>query len=73
MNIIDYLLLGVFAAAVLYAGHRLLIGWLRTPPHEIESETLNIPNRSTVEPTARERAWAQADAAEITDMPSQMR
>jgi putative membrane protein len=38
MNIIDYLLLGVFAAAVFYTGYRLFVGWLRTPSHEIVSE-----------------------------------
>jgi hypothetical protein len=73
MTIIDYLVVGGFAAAALYTGYRLFLGWLRTQSHEIESETLNIPNRSTVEPTARERALAQAGAAEIADMPSQMR
>jgi putative membrane protein len=41
MNIIDYLLLGAFAAAALYTGYRLLRGWLRTPSHEIVSETSN--------------------------------
>jgi putative membrane protein len=41
MNIIDYLLLGAFATAVLYTGYRLLLGWLRTTSHEIVSETSN--------------------------------
>jgi putative membrane protein len=41
MNIIDYLLLGAFAAAVLYTGYRLLLGWLRTSAYEIVSETSN--------------------------------
>jgi putative membrane protein len=41
MNIIDHLLLGAFAAAVLYTGYRLFVGWLRTPSHEIVSETSN--------------------------------
>jgi putative membrane protein len=39
MNIIDYLLLGAFATAVFYTGYRLFVGWLRTPSHEIVSET----------------------------------
>jgi len=41
MNIIDYLLLGAFAPAILYTGYRLLLGWLRTTSHEIVSETSN--------------------------------
>jgi putative membrane protein len=41
MNIIDYLLLGAFAAAVFYTGYRLFLGWLRTPSQEIVSETSN--------------------------------
>jgi putative membrane protein len=41
MNIIDYLLLGVFAAAVFYTGYRLLLGWLRTPSYEIVNKTSN--------------------------------
>jgi hypothetical protein len=73
MTIIDYLVVGGFAAAALYTGYRLLLGWLRTPPHEIESETPNISNRSTVEPSARERELALEAAAQIADMPSQMR
>ena len=73
MTIIDYLLLGAFAAALLYTGYRLLLGWLRTPPDEIVSETSNIPKRFTVEPTARERELASEAAAEIADMSSQMR
>ena len=73
MTITDYLLLGAFAAAVFYTGYRLLLGWLRTPSHEIESETSAIPNHYTVEPTARERGLASDAAAEIADMPSQMR
>jgi hypothetical protein len=39
MTIIDYLLLGAFAAAVLYTICRLLLGWLRTTSYEIVSET----------------------------------
>jgi len=39
MTITDYLLLGAFAVAVFYTGYRLFRGWLRTPSHEIESET----------------------------------
>lgn len=73
MTIIDYLLLGAFAVAALYTAYRLLLGWLRTPPDEIVSETSNIPNRFTVEPTARERGLASEAAAEIADMSSQMR
>jgi hypothetical protein len=73
MTIIDYLLLGAFAAGVFYTGYRLLLGWLRTPPDEIVSETSNIPKRFTVEPTARERGLASDAAAEMADMPSQMR
>jgi hypothetical protein len=73
MTIIDYLLLGGFAAAAFYTGYRLFRGWLRTPSHEIESETLNIPNHYTVEPSARERALASEAAAAIADMSSQMR
>ena len=38
---IDYLLLGGFATAVLYTGYRLLLGWLHTSSHEIVSETSN--------------------------------
>jgi putative membrane protein len=41
MNIIDYLLLGAFAAAVLYTGYRLFVGWLRTSSPEMVSETSN--------------------------------
>jgi len=41
MTIIDYLLLGAFAAAVLYTACRLLLGWLRMTSHEIVSETSN--------------------------------
>ena len=73
MTITDYLLLGAFAAAVFYTGYRLLLGWLRTPPDEIVSETSNITKRITVEPTARERGLASEAAAEMADMPSQMR
>ena len=43
MNITDHLLLGAFAVALLYTGYRLFVGWLRTPSHEIVSET---PDRS---------------------------
>lgn len=73
MTIIDFLLLGAFAAALLYTGYRLCLGWLRTRSHELESETSNIPNRYTVEPSARERALASEAAAQIADMPSHMR
>ena len=73
MTITDYLLLGAFAAAVFYTGYRLLLGWLRTPSHEIESETSNIPNRRTVEPSARERALASEAAAQMADMRGQFR
>ena len=69
----DYLLLGGFAAAFLYTGYRLFLGWLRTPSHEIERETSNIPNRSTVEPSARERALASEAAAQMADMRGQFR
>jgi len=41
MNIIDYLLLGAFAVAFSYTVYRLFLGWLRTPSHEIVSETSN--------------------------------
>src|ERR1043166_542442 len=41
MNMIDYLLLGAFAAAILCTGYRLLLGWLRTTSHETVSETSN--------------------------------
>jgi len=73
MTTTDYLLLGAFAAAVFYTGYRLLLGWLRTPPDEIVSETSNIPKRFAVKPTARERGLASEAAAEMADMPSQMR
>ena len=73
MTTIDYLFLGGLGAAVLYAARRLLLGWLRTRSDKIESEISNIPKRFTVEPTTRERALAQAGAAEIADMSSQMR
>jgi len=73
MTITDYLLLAAFAAALLYTGYRLCLGWLRTRSHELESETSNIPNCCTVEPSARERALASEAAAQIADMPSQMR
>jgi hypothetical protein len=82
MTITDYLLLGAFAAAVFYTGYRLLLGWLRTPPDEIVSETSNIPKRNrsgannsgfAVEPTARVRGLASDAAAEIADMSSQIR
>jgi len=72
MTTLDYLLLGAFAAGVLYIGYRLLIGWLRTRPHESESERSNISKRFT-QRTARERGFASEAAAEITDMPSPMR
>lgn len=39
MNIIEYLFLGAFAAAVLYTGYRLFVGWLRTTSDEIVSES----------------------------------
>jgi hypothetical protein len=55
MTILDYVLLGGFAAAFLYTGYRLFVGWLRTRSHEIENEISNIPNRSSVQPLARER------------------
>jgi hypothetical protein len=73
MTIIDYLVVGGFAAAALYTAYRLFLGWLRTPSHEIERETSNIPNRSTVEPSARERALALEAAAQTADMPGQFR
>jgi hypothetical protein len=73
MTITDYLLLGAFAVAAFYTGYRLLLGWLRTPPDEIVSQTSNIPKRFTVEPTARERGLASEAAGEIADMSSQMR
>ena len=41
MTIIDYILLGGFAAAVLYTGYLLLLGWLRTSAYEIVSERSN--------------------------------
>jgi hypothetical protein len=73
MTITDYLLLGGFAAALLYTGYRLLLGWLRTTSDEVVSETSNKPKRFTVEPTARERGLASEAAAEMADMSSQMR
>jgi hypothetical protein len=73
MTITDYLLLGAFAAALLYTGYRLFLGWLRTPSHQIESETSNIPNRHTFEPSARERALASKAAAQMADMRGQFR
>ena len=73
MTITDYLLLGVFAAALLYTGYRLLLGWLRTTSDEIVSEISTMPKRFTVEPTARERGLASEAATEIADMSSQMR
>ena len=41
MTIIDYLLLGAFAAAIVYTGYRLFLGWLRTTSQEIVSEASN--------------------------------
>src|ERR1051325_9230177 len=41
MNIINHLLLGAFAIAVLYTAYRLFVGWLRTPCHQIVSEISN--------------------------------
>ena len=73
MTILDYVLLGGFAAAVLYTGYRLFLGWLRTPPDEIVSETSTIPKRFTVEPTARERGLASEAAAQMADMRGQFR
>ena len=73
MTITDYLLLGAFAAALLYTGYRLFLGWLRTPSHEIESGTSNMPNRHPVEPLARERALASEAAAQMADMRAQFR
>jgi len=73
MTITDYLLLGVFAAALLYTGYRLFLGWLRTPSHRIESETSNIPNRHPFEASARERALAPEAAAQMADMRRQFR
>ena len=73
MTITDYLLLGAFAVALLYTGYRLLLGWLRTPPDEIVSEISNIPKRSTVEPSARERGLASEAAAQMADMRGQFR
>ena len=73
MTITDYLLLGVFAAALLYTGYRLLLGWLRTTSDEVVSETSDKPKRFTVEPPARERGLASEAAAEMADMSSQMR
>ena len=73
MTITDYLLLGAFAAAILYTGYRLFLGWLRTPSDPIESETSNIPNRHTFEPSARERALASEAAAQMADMRGQFR
>jgi hypothetical protein len=72
MTTLDYLLLGAFAAGVLYIGYRLLIGWLRTPPHENGSETSNMSKRFA-QPRARERGLASEAVAEVTDMPSRMR
>ena len=73
MTITDYLLLGAFAAALFYTGYRLFLGWLRTPSHQIECETSNIPNRHPVEPPARERALASEAAAQMADMRAQFR
>jgi hypothetical protein len=73
MTITDYLLFGAFAAALLYTGYRLFLGWLRTPSHQIESETSNIPNRHTFEPSVRERALASKAAAQMADMRGQFR
>ena len=73
MTITDYLLLGAFAVAVFYTGYRLFRGWLRTPPDEIVSETSNIPNHYTVEPSARERGLASEAAAQTADMRGQFR
>ena len=69
MTITDYLLLGAFAAALLYTAYRLFLRWLRTPSHEIESQISQTPKRFT----ARERALARAAAAEIADMRGQFR
>jgi putative membrane protein len=41
MNIINHLLLGAFAIAVLYTAYRLFVGWLRTSSHQIVSEISN--------------------------------
>lgn len=65
MTILDYILLGGFAAALFYAGCRLFVGWLRTPSHEIQSETSDIPNRFTVDPSARECALEKEAAADM--------
>ena len=73
MTILDYILLGGFAAALLYTGYRLFVGWLRTPSHQIESEILNTPERSSTASLASERGLASAAAAEMADIPSQMR
>jgi hypothetical protein len=73
MTIIDYLLLGAFALAILYTAYRLLFGWLRTHPHEIESQISNRPKRSTVESPRRERGLASDAAAQMADMPGQFR
>ena len=45
MTITDYLLLGAFAAALLYTAYRLFLRWLRTPSHEIESQISQTPKR----------------------------
>src|SRR5215217_6747167 len=41
MNIINYLLLGALAAAVVYTGRRLLLGWLRTSTYQLVNEISN--------------------------------
>jgi len=46
----DYLLLGAFAAALLYTAYRLFLGWLGTPSHEIETQTSDMPNDHTIRP-----------------------
>ena len=72
MTILDYLVLGGFATAFLYTSYRLFVVWLRTPSYEIESETSNIPNRSTFS-HRRERAMAVETATQTTDIPGQFR
>ncbi len=71
MTIIDYLLLGAFAVAALYTAYRLLFGWLRTHPHQIESHISNRTQRSTVECSGRE--LAPEPVAQMAEMPGRFR
>jgi hypothetical protein len=48
MTILDYLLLAGFGAAVLYTGHRLFVGWLRSRSPETVDQSRTI--ESSIKP-----------------------